>query len=211
MIAILATGLVGALIGGFLSAGIVISVYTNKTQTKPALPDIQRDHLSKSINVNYGISSYPVVDIAKNVGPAVVTICNFQSVNGQESMFECSDLGNEINNNLIQMGSGSGFIIDAHNGFIVTNNHVIKGAQKLSVCLADGNHENANVVGADSHTDLAVIKISNTSNLTEVELGDSSKLQVGEPVVVIGNPGGEKFAGSVTTGVVSAMNRIVQD
>ena len=209
MITILTTGLVGALLGGFISAGVVISVYTNKNLTKPTLPVILGQQLPKSIKVNYGAASYPVVDIAKNVGPAVVTISNFQSGNSQGFVFGYGGFSNDLGNNLIEVGSGSGFIIDADNGYIVTNNHVIIGAQKLSVSLADGRNLNAEVIGSDARTDLAVIKISNISDLTAVVLGDSSKLQVGEPVVAIGNPGGAEFAGSVTAGVVSATNRII--
>ncbi|MDR3542089.1 MAG: trypsin-like peptidase domain-containing protein [Desulfosporosinus sp.] len=209
MVPILATGLVGALIGGLLSAGIVISVYTNKVQTKPMIPVVLGQQMPKSIKVDYNTSSYPVVDVAKNVGPTVVTISNFQSESNQGFVFGDGGFSNGNSNNMVEIDSGSGFIIDAENGYIVTNNHVIEGAQKLSVSLADGRNVDAKLVGADPRTDLAVIKINDTSNLTAVVLGDSSKLQVGEPVVAIGNPGGEEFAGSVTSGVVSATNRIL--
>ncbi|KUO75638.1 MAG: trypsin [Desulfosporosinus sp. BRH_c37] len=209
MITILATGLVGALLGGFISAGVVISAYTNKSQTKPALPIALGQQLPNPIQVSFNNSSYPVVDIAKNVGPAVVTISNFQSESSQGFVFGYGGFSNNNSNNLIEIGSGSGFIIDANNGYIVTNNHVIEGAQRLSVGLTNGKNLDAKVVGADSRTDLAVIKISDTSDLTAVVLGDSSKLLVGEPVIAIGNPGGEEFAGSVTAGVVSATNRIL--
>jgi len=209
-ITILSTGLVGALIGGFISAGVVISMYTTNTQTKPTLPIVLGQQSPKSVKVDYNpSSSYPVVDIAKNVGPAVVTISNFQSGNSQGFVFSDGGFSNGTGNNLIEVAIGSGFIINANNGYIVINNHVIDGAQKLSVTLADGSNYDAQVVGSDPRTDLAVIKINSTSILTAVVLGDSSKLQVGEPVVAIGNPGGEEFAGSVTAGVVSATNRIL--
>jgi len=209
-ITILATGLVGALIGGFISAGVVVSEYSNRIQTKPTPPIVLGKQFPQASKVDYNpTSSYPVVDIAKNVGPAVVTIANFQSQNSQGFVFGDGGFSNGSSNNLIEVASGSGFIIDADNGYIVTNNHVIEGAQKLSVSLADGSDFDAQVVGSDTRTDLAVIKISSTNNLTAVVLGDSSKLQVGEPVVAIGNPGGEEFAGSVTAGVVSATNRVI--
>lgn len=201
---IFAAGFIGALIGGVLSAGIVISVYNNKIQTNLTLPVFLGQQAPGSVNVDYNASSYPVVDIAKKIRPAVVIICNLQPIPG------INNSSTTKNNNLVEMGNGSGFIIDANNGYIITNNHVIKGAQKLKVCLDNGNHVYASLVGSDSRTDLAVIKISDAGNLTAVELGDSSKLQVGEPVVVIGNPYGEELAGSVTTGVVSATNRIIQ-
>lgn len=146
---------------------------------------------------NSSQANFPVEQIAKDLGPAVVGVANYQS---STSYFGNSGSG------LQEAGSGSGFIIDANKGYIVTNNHVISGAQKIMVSLADGRNLTAKVVGADPNTDLAVLQI-NATGLTAARLGDSSTLQVGEPVVAIGNPGGSEFARSVTTGVVSATNR----
>jgi serine protease Do len=211
-IIILSTGLICALLGGLISAGVVVS-YANKVQTKPTLPVVLGQQSQNLARVHYDYdsstsSSFPVVDAAKNVGPAVVTISNFQPANSQGFVGD-GGFSNGSGNGLVEVDTGSGFIIDATNGYIVTNNHVIDGAQKLSVTLADGSSCDAQVVGSDPRTDLAVIKINSTDNLTAVVLGDSSKLQVGEPVVAIGNPGGEEFAGSVTAGVVSATNRVL--
>ena len=139
---------------------------------------------------------FPVEQIAENVGPAVVVVENYRTGN---MFFQ--------NSNLQLAGSGSGFIIDPENGYIVTNNHVVQGAEKIVVGLDDGRNVPAKLVGADPPTDLAVLQIEDTSNLTAASLGDSTKLTVGEPVVAIGNPGGTRFARSVTTGVVSATNR----
>ncbi|NBJ14236.1 MAG: PDZ domain-containing protein [Dehalobacter sp. 4CP] len=144
-------------------------------------------------------NTYPVVEISKTIGPAVVGIANFQS--GGNIFGRSSELA--------EVASGSGFIIDAQKGLIATNNHVIEGAEKLVVSLADGRNITGKLVGGDGRTDLAVVQIS-ADNLTAVSLGDSSKLQVGEPVVAIGNPGGEDFARSVTTGVISATNRFLE-
>jgi len=132
----------------------------------------------------------PVVAVFDRVGPAVVGISNLK---GQ----------NLINNPVVS--TGSGVIIDPQ-GYIVTNFHVVEGAGKLMVSL-DGDHQyEAKLVGGDSRTDLAVIKIEAT-NLPPATLGDSTKLRVGELVVAIGNPLGREFARSVTAGVVSALNR----
>ncbi|WP_068963053.1 trypsin-like peptidase domain-containing protein, partial [Desulfosporosinus sp. BG] len=141
-------------------------------------------------------TNFPVAQIAKDIGPAVVGVSNFQS---SRSYFGDSGLQ--------EVGSGSGFIIDAQKGYIVTNNHVIDGAKKVTVSLSDGRNLDAKIIGADPRTDLAVLQISDTKNLTAVKLGDSSKIEVGESVVAIGNPGGTEFARSVTTGVISATNR----
>jgi serine protease Do len=147
-------------------------------------------------------SNYPTVQIAQEVGPAVVNITNYQSIDNTFDGFQFGSSG------LQEVDSGSGFIIDAKNGYIVTNNHVIAGAQKIMVNLSDGRNVQAKVVGADPLTDLAVLQIS-APNLIAVHLGDSTKLQVGEPVVAIGNPGGIQFARSETAGIISATNRML--
>jgi S1-C subfamily serine protease len=103
-------------------------------------------------------------------------------------------------------GLGSGVILDSR-GFIVTNNHVIAGAQRIQVTLYDGTSLAAQLVGADPLDDLAVVKVSTTAKLTAATLGDSSKLQVGQEVLAIGNPLG--ITQTVTSGIVSALDRAV--
>ncbi len=105
------------------------------------------------------------------------------------------------------VAQGSGVIID-HNGHVLTNNHVVAGAQKLTVTLADGRTFDANVQGTDPSTDLAVVTVSGApSDLAPIALGNSESLKVGDPVMAVGNPLG--LAGTVTTGIVSALNRPV--
>ncbi|HEV7236005.1 MAG TPA: trypsin-like peptidase domain-containing protein [Ktedonobacteraceae bacterium] len=104
---------------------------------------------------------------------------------------------------------GSGVIIDKR-GYIVTNNHVVDGAQKVDVVLFDGTKLSAQVVGTDPADDLAVIKINPpSSNLAVANLADSSKLQVGQDVLAVGNPLG--ITQTVTNGIVSALNRSVSE
>jgi len=104
-------------------------------------------------------------------------------------------------------GLGSGVIIDRR-GYIITNNHVIDGAQKIEVVLSDGTKIQAQPVGKDQALDLAVLKVSVPGqNLTVAALGDSSQLQVGQEVLAIGNPLG--ITQTVTQGIVSALRRNV--
>ena len=101
-------------------------------------------------------------------------------------------------------GAGSGVVISA-DGYIVTNNHVVSGASTINVTLSDGAQYAATLVGTDSKTDLAVVKI-NATGLTPATFGDSSELAVGDAVIAIGNPLGS-LGGTVTNGIVSALDR----
>ncbi|BCV23101.1 S1C family serine protease [Moorella sp. Hama-1] len=135
----------------------------------------------------------PVVAIARQVGPSVV---------GVQAMTGTSFTGDGV------VKQGSGVIFDTANGYIVTNNHVIAGAGRITVSLDRSQTYPATLVGADERSDLAVLRVQ-VPNLPQARLGDSSALQVGETVVAIGNPLGREFARSVTVGVVSALNREV--
>lgn len=145
----------------------------------------------------------PIPEIARKVGPSIIGI-----------RMTVSSTGNRYRLGGSQEYEGSGVII-RKDGYIMTNYHVIQYADPksglsantvLEVFLPDGREAKATYVGGDSKTDLAVIKIT-LDNLQVAELGDSSKLEVGETAVAIGNPLGMEFAGSVTVGVISALNR----
>lgn len=107
--------------------------------------------------------------------------------------------------------TGTGIVMTS-DGYIITNAHVVDGAQKISVILSDGSENAATLIGEDTRTDVAVLKI-NVSGLTAAEFGDSDSIVVGESVVAIGNPLGFNFAGSVTDGIISGLNRevIIED
>ncbi len=105
-------------------------------------------------------------------------------------------------------GAGSGFVIDTK-GYVLTNYHVVEGAEKIEVALGDRTRYPAKFIGADERNDVALLKIDpKGAMLTAVALGDSSGLQVGQKVIAIGNPFG--FSSTLTTGVVSALGRTVQ-
>ncbi len=136
------------------------------------------------------------IEIASNVGPSVVGIsCRTQYTSFFGQVFE-------------QSGSGSGIILTS-DGYIATNNHVIEDASGISVITNTGEEYNARIIGTDAKTDLAIIKIEAT-DLRAAMLGDSSNCQVGELAVAIGNPLGQELAGTVTVGVISAVNRSIE-
>lgn len=138
-----------------------------------------------------------IVRAAKKVGPAVVGITNKAYIR---------DFFNRVQ--LAERGTGSGVIYDK-SGLIVTNNHVVQGASEIVVSLSDGRSIKGTVLGADAATDLAVVKVD-VDNLPVAEFGDSATLQVGEPAIAIGNPLGLEFRGSVTAGIISALNRSIE-
>ena len=130
----------------------------------------------------------------ERVGPAVVSIHAFGKPAGLPSLFGTPR----------GRGTGSGFIIES-NGIVVTNHHVVDGARRLEVHLADGRTFEAEVLGSDPATDLAVVSCTDTSGLPTVELGQSDDLRVGDWVVAIGSPGGLEH--SATIGILSARGR----
>ncbi len=161
---------------------------------KPAASTEQQPKAEKELN---GARNTPIVVAAKKVGPAVVGITNKAYVR---------DFFNRVG--LAERGTGSGVIYDK-SGLIATNNHVVEGAQEIIVSLSDGRSIKGKVLGADAATDLAVVKID-AANLPVATFGDSASLQVGEPAIAIGNPLGLEFRGSVTAGVISALNRSIE-
>src|SRR6185295_944268 len=104
----------------------------------------------------------------------------------------------------IEQSLGSGVIIDADKGFVLTNNHVVEGADDISVTLHDGRTLAAKLVGTDPDTDVAVIRIP-SENLTALPLADSSKLRMGDFVVAVGDPFG--IGQSASSGMVSGLGR----
>lgn len=145
-------------------------------------------------------------EVAKKVIPSVVCIQNYQRSNNNSMFFfgggaQSGDAGDEVS----PASEGSG-IIATSDGYIITNAHVVEGASSLKVILSDGTSYEAQLVGSDSITDLAVIKIDATG-LQAAEFGSSGDLEVGDSVMAIGNPGGLELSSSVTQGIVSALNR----
>ena len=187
---VLVIAVIGGLIGSLFTYVALDKKIENLTGTN-----------SNGTTKSYEISSVenPVVAIAENVGPSIVGVkVNYVSQNMFGSLSEADE-------------EGSG-IIYKEDGYIITNYHVIESAinnstAKVVVTFANSEEEvDAKIIGGDKTTDLAVIKIEKTG-LTAAKIGKSSDLKVGELAVAIGNPLGQEFAGSVTVGYVSALNR----
>ncbi len=102
-------------------------------------------------------------------------------------------------------GLGSGVIINASKGYVLTNNHVINQAQKISIQLNDGREFDAKLIGSDDQSDIALLQIQNPSKLTQIAIADSDKLRVGDFAVAVGNPFG--LGQTATSGIVSALGR----
>ena len=161
--------------------------------------------------------------LAEKASPAVVNIRTVKTIKGGGPVFRHFQrgprgrenpfnefferfFGDEMQREFKQPSLGSGFIIDKE-GFVVTNNHVIEDADQIKVKLGDDNEFDAEVVGRDPNTDLALLKIKTEADLPVLKLGDSDKLKIGQWVVAIGSPFG--LERTVTAGIVSAKGRVI--
>jgi Do/DeqQ family serine protease len=161
-----------------------------------------------------------VVEVVQQVAPAVVNISSEYQVRSRSNPFsgfgmdpffdsffkDFFDPGFEQHAKRTSLGSG--VIIDGKRGFILTNAHVITKSESISVVLEDERKYEAQIVGADPDSDLAVLKIEPQEDLPDVAMGSSDDLMIGESVIAIGNPFG--FSHTVTTGVISALNRSIR-
>ena len=202
-----ARALVAALLAGTAIAGGVALWSFDGTATAATSPDP---------NTAVTVVQPGFADLAEQVKPAVVNIQAAHSGHGKEGMGQGreappdSPFGDMFRHFFRQgpampmQAQGSGFIIDP-DGYVVTNNHVVADADKITVTLDDGRDFKAKVVGRDEKTDLAVLKIEAEKPLPHVAFGDSDKVRTGDWVVAVGNPFG--LGGTVTAGIVSAHGR----
>ncbi|WP_394140494.1 S1C family serine protease [Cytobacillus oceanisediminis] len=197
---------------GIILGAILVIVAVPKLSDYNVLPyTVEPDEeLQEEADGNNGkanvqnVSLDVVTDVTKAVdkaGDAVVSITNIQTA---------GFWSNENNAGGQPAGTGSGVIYkkEGNTAFIVTNHHVVEGAQELEVSLPDGTKIPARLVGSDIWTDLAVLEVDAKEIKTVAEFGDSDTLKPGEPVIAIGNPLGQ-FSGSVTQGIISGVERAV--
>ena len=151
-------------------------------------------------------STTKAVDKVKD---AVVSIITY-SANSQNSLFGYGESDTDTNTEQVSsQGSGVIYKKDGEYAYIVTNTHVINGANKVDIRLADGTKVPGEIVGTDTYSDIAVVKISSEKVSAVAEFGDSSQLTVGETAIAIGSPLGSEYANTVTQGIVSSLNRTV--
>ncbi|MBC2579221.1 S1C family serine protease [Clostridium sp. DJ247] len=198
-------GLICSIVGGTAStaASLYLLPKSQLFKDTPLYQSIAQNQSASSFNASPMVSStgaLTVSEIAKKVGPAVVGVSVKSAA--QSDSFGFSQRAEE--------GIGSGIIIN-EDGYILTNYHVINGAQQVSVILNNKKEVSAKIINYDAELDLAIIKVTENIKMPAVaELGSSKDLQVGDSVVAIGNPLGKELLGSVTTGVISATNREIQ-
>lgn len=161
--------------------GTLVGAVASYQHFDQRITDLEQRPMERTITID---TNYTLTDLFKETDESVVAISTAGSSSGQ----------------------GSGFVY-TERGHIVTNYHVIEGAEQITVTFTDGTSRSAQVVGTDEYTDIAVIKVSK-NNLQPLELADSNHIQVGERVVAIGNPFG--LQGSMTSGIISQKERRIR-
>ncbi|WP_313095410.1 trypsin-like peptidase domain-containing protein [Streptococcus parasuis] len=191
---------------GFLG-GIGGYYFASSTLTQGNSTSNQANTTSVS-NVQY-TNDTSTTQAVEKVQDAVVSVINYQT---QSSNSLSSIFGNiESSDELAVAGEGSGVIYkkDGDTAYIVTNNHVISGAEKIDILLASGEKLSGELVGADTYSDIAVIKIAADKVTTIAEFANSDTIKVGETAIAIGSPLGSVYANTVTQGIISSLSRTV--
>ncbi|AKC79884.1 serine protease Do [Xanthomonas arboricola] len=197
-----------AAFGGFAATGINAWM-DNRAEAAPAGASTTFS-LPAAAALPAAVAGQPVPSLApmlQQAMPAVVSVNTKQVVRVRNPFFNDPILRRlfpQVPQDRINESLGSGVIIDAQKGYVLTNHHVIENADDVQVTLGDGRTVKADFIGSDADTDIALIRIK-ADNLTDIKLADSNALRVGDFVVAIGNPFG--FTQTVTSGIVSAVGR----
>ncbi|AOC92392.1 S1C family serine protease [Bacillus amyloliquefaciens] len=194
-------------LGGIIGGGLVLGIVPNlpgeqhKTEAVSDTKQVQSSNFTSTPLKN----TSSVADMVEDLEPAIVGVSNYQASQSSQFGFDGGSSSET------ESGTGSGVIFkkDGGKAYIITNNHVVEGANKLSVTLYNGKTETAKLVGKDAISDLAVLEISSSNVKKAASFGDSSQLRIADKVIAIGNPLGQQFSGTVTQGVISGLNRTV--
>lgn len=200
-----------------LSAGVIGSVLTltlsthldTQTQMQNATDEVENATSETVTNIEVdkvSATSTSITDVIAETSEAVVGIVNLQTQQ-QSNMFS-----RQSTEESVESGTGSGVVYEVteNAAYIITNNHVIEDAHELEVSLYDGQTVSGELIGTDALTDIAIVKISGNFDIEPVNIGDSSALRSGDQVYAIGNPLGLDLSGTVTQGIVSAVNRSIE-
>jgi len=156
-------------------------------------------------------TSASLADMVEEASKSIVGIVNMQTQTQSQGYFPPNSNSATESSEVVESGSGTGvvFNIDGDSAYIVTNNHVIEEAKEIVITVDGGESTTAELIGADSLTDIAVLKIDAKYATTALDFGDSSTLRAGDTVLAIGNPLGLDLSNTVTQGIVSAVDRTV--
>jgi serine protease Do len=198
---------VAFLVGVILAGGVARPVVSSAPAREAPAHDRPR---KASLDGSAAVVNF--ADVAERINPAVVNIDAASRPSGRPTPRllprGAEDPDSPRDSDVPRQGAGSGFIVD-RDGYILTNYHVVEGAERITVTLADGRVFRGTVVGSDPAIDVALVRIPKTANLPEAPLGNSDELRAGEWVCAIGNPLG--YVHSVTVGVVSFIGRKLFD
>lgn len=191
-------------VGGIASSICTIKYLKKNPEIITGPKATQENNIPNTTNNNSTtkkLNSMNISDVAKKVGPSVVGVST-------KGFPKSVGFGFEVEG---QEGLGSGIIFDKE-GYILTNNHVIQGAKTIRVIFNNGKEAAAKLINSDPQYDVAVIKITEKIDIPGIaDFGDSDTLTVGETAIAIGNPLGKELLGSVTSGVISAINRTIDE
>lgn len=207
-LSVILVGFIGGVAGTLLilnMAGISINnVSSSSTKTTTS-------------KVSYSNTNDTTKAVEKVTG-AVVSVINYQSNSSSNDLYMQmfgGNLDNNTNNgsdsdlSIASEGSGVIYKKDGNSAYVVTNNHVVDGASQIEIMLSDGTKVVGELVGTDTYSDIAVVKIASDKVTTVAEFADSDKITVGETAIAIGSPLGTDYANSVTQGIVSSLSRTV--
>ncbi|RNF38044.1 S1C family serine protease [Limosilactobacillus reuteri] len=220
---VIIVGLFAGLIGGGIALGINNLVQHHEEVTSTRVPAGSNKSGGTKVNKNKVDLNGEASQAYKSVQGAVVSVINKQKVQQSSGTLGIFGYGNSSNgssssdsssdNKLETASEGSGVIYkkSGNSAYVVTNNHVVKGSNALQVILSNGKKVNADLVGADSATDLAVLKINAANVKTVASFGNSNSIVPGQDVLAIGSPMGSEYANTVTKGIISAKDRTLKE
>lgn len=197
------------IIGVIVGVLLILVIYPSLSGNNVVLKEEGNDKTEESRNDDSNVIeqqvsvdvSTQITEIVEKVSPAVVGVTNIQT---RTDFWQQNETNNEA-------GTGSGVIYkkDGEYAYIVTNHHVVDKADMIEIVLNDDTSLEAELLGSDLFTDLAVLRVDGKEIESTIEMGSSENVKVGEPVIAIGNPLGHMFAGSVTQGIISGKQRTI--